>query len=370
MTETTCPDRTTPLRFAVVGCGVIGRVHARSIARAGDATLTVTVDPVAAAAGELADEYDAVAVPSLEEALLRADVDAVAICTPSGSHAELAVRALEAGKHVVVEKPLDVSAEAASKLNAAVAAGDRTVTVISQHRFDASSEAVRQAVREGRFGSLTSGVASVAWWRSQSYYDSGDWRGTWSLDGGGALMNQAIHTIDLLVWMMGRPVEVTAYANLLAHDGIEVEDTAVAVVRFESGALGVIHGTTAAYPGLTARVQVHGSKGSAIIDDDRLAYFHAAPADDPVTAPAYGTGASGNQASLVLPRAEPGLAAGADPTALSDAHDRQYADFLDAVRHGRPPRVTVASATTTLQVILAIYRSAEERRPVRVPAEG
>lgn len=364
----TTTEQSGPLRFAVVGCGVIGHVHARAIRRTDGARLTVVTDCVRTAAERLAREYDATVVDSLQEALARDDVDAVAICTPSGEHADLAILALRAGRHVVVEKPIDVTAEAAEALRAAAADSACTVTVISQHRFDPSSLTVHDAIRDGRFGRLTSGVASVAWWRSEGYYESGDWRGTWKLDGGGALMNQGIHTIDLLVWMLGRPVEVHAYAGRLAHDTIEVEDTAVAVVRFEGGALGVIHGTTAAYPGLSARVQVHGSRGSAIIDDDELVYFHAAGDGAGADAPAYGSGLASNQAADVLadgPRAARG--AGADPSSVSNAHDLQYADFVDAVRTGREPHVTVASATTTLQVILAIYRSAAQGVPVSIP---
>jgi UDP-N-acetyl-2-amino-2-deoxyglucuronate dehydrogenase len=366
MTEPTDLVRLGSLRFAIVGCGVIGKVHARAISRTAGAALTVTVDLDETAARELAEQYGAAPASALRDALLRDDVDAVAICTPSGNHAALAIQALAAGKHVVIEKPLDISIEAALRLNDAMATSDRTVTVISQHRFDPSAWVVRDAIQRQLFGAITSGLVSVAWWRSQSYYDSGDWRGTVSMDGGGALMNQAIHTLDLLVWMMGQPVEVTAYAGLLAHQGIEVEDTVVAIITFESGALAVVHGTTAAYPGLSARVQVHGTLGSAIIDDDKLAYFHVASSGDAASSPVYGAGLSSNQASQALP--DQGFAAqmtGADPSALSDAHDLQYADFVDAVRTGREPQVTVASAITTLQVILAIYESA--RTGTRVP---
>ena len=365
MSEPTQAGGHSSLRFAIVGCGVIGKVHARAVGRTPGAALTVAVDLDETAARDLAGQHGASAAPSLQDALLRDDVDAVAICTPSGKHADLAIQALAAGKHVVIEKPLDVRVEAALRLNDALAVSDRTVAVISQHRFDPAALVVQDAIQRQRFGTITSGLASVAWWRSQSYYDSGDWRGTISMDGGGALMNQAIHTIDLLVWMMGRPVEVTAYAGRLAHQGIEVEDTAVAIVTFASGALAVIHGTTAAYPGLSARVQVHGTLGSAIIDDDRLEFFHVALPGDPT--PLYGAGPSSNQASQVLPeQPHTSQAAGADPSALSDAHDLQYADFVDAVWTGREPRVTVASAITTLQVILAIYESAGSGRPVRV----
>ena len=171
-------------------------------------------------------------------------------------------------------------------------------------------------------------------------------------------MNQGIHTIDLLRLVAGPPGRgVRLRPAAWPTSGIEVEDTAVAIVRFESGALGVVHGTTAAYPGLAVRLQVHGTRGSAVIDDDQLEYFHAAPAEDDPDAPAYGAGMSSNQASLVLPQEESAPSAGADPAALSDAHDLQYADFLRAVRAGREPAVTPADAALTLQVVLAIYRS-------------
>jgi UDP-N-acetyl-2-amino-2-deoxyglucuronate dehydrogenase len=352
------------MRFALIGCGVIGKHHAASIANLGQrAELVLAVDEIPEPAHKLAAEYGIEPMTSVDEALARPDIDAVAVCTPSGRHADVAIAALDAGKHVVVEKPLDVSVDAAERVQVAQDRAGRTVTVISQHRFDPASQLVHQAIRDGRFGRITSGSAGVVWWRSQSYYDSGDWRGTWSLDGGGALMNQGIHTIDLLVWMLGEPVEVFAWTGCLAHERIEVEDTAVATIRFATGALGVIHGTTAAYPGLTARLGVHGDGGSAVIDHDQLEYFHIARTD--AADLAYGATGDGNQAAEVL-QAEHGDApsAGADPAALSDAHTEQYRDFLDAIEQGRPPLVTVAEASRTLAVVCAIYESARRGRPV------
>lgn len=361
------------LRFAVIGCGVIGRQHADSIEQLADrAAVVLAVDEVAELAKKFGEARGVEYTTSIADALAREDVDAVAVCTPSGTHADITVAALDAGKHVVVEKPLDVSVAAAERVRSAEERSGRTVTVISQHRFDPASLLVRQAVADGRFGRITSGVASVAWWRSQDYYDSGAWRGTWALDGGGALMNQGIHTVDLLVWLLGEPVEVFAWTGCLAHQGIEVEDTAVATIRFANGALGTLHGTTAAYPGLTVRLAVHGDRGSAVIDDDELDYFHAAAESDNSDAPAYGADADANQAAIVLRRNGSAPSAGADPAALSNRHTDQYRDFLDAVEQGRPPMVTVDAGIRTLAVVCAIYESARTGLPVRVdlPDDG
>ena len=197
----------------------------------------------------------------------------VTVCTPTGRHAEVAIEALEAGKHVIIEKPAEVTVEKTDEIIAAQRQAGKLVAVISQHRFDPATEVTVDAIRRGELGRLTSGIASIDWWRGQTYYDSGDWRGTWELDGGGALMNQGVHTVDLLVATLGRPVEVTAYTATLAHDRIEVEDVAVGVVKFANGALGVLHATTAAYPGLSARLQVHGDKGS-VVHRQRRAELH------------------------------------------------------------------------------------------------
>lgn len=361
-----------PLRVAVVGCGVIGRHHAAVATRHADLVVTAAIDSVEPAAVALADELETsgaprpVAVGTLEEALAQAEIDLVVICSPSGLHVQLAETALSAGRHVVIEKPLDVSiakANEIARLADDAAARGLVVSVISQHRFDPASAAVADAAHSGRFGRLTSGIASVAWYRSQEYYDSGDWRGTWALDGGGAVMNQGVHTVDLLVWMLGRPVEVSAQTALLAHERVEVEDVAVATIRFESGALGVVHATTAAYPGLSARLQVLGDRGSAIVDDDRLAWFHVAA---PEARPGHqgATDTADQSADVVAPDQRVGGPDEADH--FLNGHARQYDDVVAAVREGREPGVTVADALLSLATVKAIYVSATLGRPVLV----
>jgi predicted dehydrogenase len=350
-----------PLGVAIVGCGIIGVNHARAIARHPDLAIVALVDAVPVAATALADLVSGelgLERPrehaSLEAALTSGEIDLVVICTPSGLHVHLAEEAVAAGANVVIEKPLDVSlprARRIAELARDAASRGIVVSVISQHRFDPASVVVAAAAWSGKFGRVTSAVASVAWWRDQAYYDSGTWRGTWALDGGGAVMNQGVHTVDLLVWFLGTPVEVSAQTALLAHERVEIEDVAVAIIRFASGALATLHATTAAYPGLSARIQVFGSTGSASIDDDRLEYFHAAG------------GAAGNQAANLVPPSE---LKGAPPTdgAFVTGHLRQYDDVASAIRSGTAPGVTVDDALLSLAVVRAIYLSATLHRPV------
>ena len=353
------------LNVAVVGCGIIGVNHARAIARHPDLAIVAVVDSIAAAATALAELVEIeLSAPrpaefaSLEEASAATSIDLVVICAPSGLHVALAEEALAGGAHVVIEKPLDVSlprARRIAELAAEAATRGRVVSVISQHRFDPASVVVAAAAHGGGFGRLTSAVASVAWWRSQEYYDSGEWRGTWELDGGGAVMNQGVHTVDLLVWFLGRPVEIFAQTALLAHERVEVEDVAVATIRFESGALAVLHATTAAAPGLSVRLQVHGSTGSAVIDDDQLEYFHAEG------------GADGDQAASVVEAHE--LRGGQKPADnFVAAHLRQYVDVVEAIQAGRAPGVRVEDALFSLAAVRAIYISATLGTPISFDA--
>lgn len=364
-----------PIHAAIVGCGGIGRTHSAAVREFPEVVITALVDVVPEASEALAAKIEAQGDPkpavflTLAEAIAAVPVDLVIVATPSGLHIQQGLEALDAGKHVVIEKPLDVDLSRADEIivaaNAAEAKG-LVATVISQHRFDPASRVVDEARRAGRFGTLTSAVASVSWWRSQGYYDSGAWRGTWAMDGGGAIMNQGVHTVDLLLWFLGRPVEISAKTALLAHEGVEVEDTAVATVTFESGALAVLHATTAAYPGLTVRLQVMGSKGSAVIDNDDLAYFHASDAADPAESSDMGILGGGNQAAVELAKYPDDKVEALDPTVYPAGHVRQYRDIVAAIRAGRPAGVTVQDAVTALATVRALYVSATLGRPVLI----
>ena len=248
--------------FGIVGCGMIADFHARAINDVRGAKLIGGYDQVPAAADRLGDKFGCRAYHDLKDMLADPDVDVVTIGTPSGAHLEPAVAAARAGKHVIVEKPLEITLRRCDKIIAECEKAGVTLSTIFPSRFHASSVEMRRAVDAGRFGRLTVGDAFVKWYRSQEYYDSGAWRGTWELDGGGALMNQAIHTVDLLSWLMGPVAEIRAQTGLLAHRRIDVEDVAMAVLQFENGALGVIQGTTSVTPGYPRRLMINGDKGS------------------------------------------------------------------------------------------------------------
>ena len=239
------------VRFALIGTGNISGIHAEAIREIPGAELVAAYS--LAGMDAFCQKWACQPAASLDALLARPDIDAVCITTPSGLHGESAIAALNAGKHVLCEKPIEITVE---KIDAMLAAANKSGTILAavfQSRFGEGAQTVKRAVDAGRFGRLTMCSAYIKWWRTQAYYDSGAWRGTWEIDGGGALMNQGVHAIDLLTWFAGVPSEVKANIATLAHDRIAVEDTAVAALKFPSGALGVIEGATSTYPGAGGR---------------------------------------------------------------------------------------------------------------------
>jgi len=284
-------------------------------------------------------------------------VDVIVITTPSGAHLEPALIAAAARKHVVVEKPLEITGDRCERIIDACDRHKVKLCTIFPSRFADANITLKAAVEAGKFGRLTLGEASNKWWRSQAYYDDGGWKGTQALDGGGALMNQAIHNVDLLLWMMGPAVAVTGLTATLAHERIEVEDTAVAAVRFRSGALGVIAATTSVHPGYPKQIAIHGDLGSAVIEQEDVLkwdFSPSTPTDDKVKARfAARLGASGGAA---------------DPKSINhEGHRRQLADFVDAIRDNRPPKVDGREGKRAVDLICAIYESNRTGRVVLLP---
>lgn len=356
------------LRYGIIGCGVIGDLHAQVVTRAlnEEVQLVAVADIIPERADRFSHQYGGQAHYDYLSLLQRDDLDMVSVCLPSGMHADCTIEALNAGKHVVCEKPFDITLEAIDRALEVERNAKGRLTVIFQNRFHPASQIVKQAADTGKFGRLTYASAQIPWWRSQAYYDSGDWRGTRELDGGGSLMNQGVHTIDLMQWVMGPVVEVQAYTATLAHERIAVEDVATAALRFANGALGVIEGTTALYPGLEIRLVVGGDRGSAVLEGSNLHWFHAK--EDAAEAGSYGGGQ--NQAQEVLARAATaqGGASGISDSRVpgAAAHVTQIKLMLEAVRHGTPVPVAASESRNAVAIILAVYESARTGRPVAV----
>jgi predicted dehydrogenase len=352
---------------AVVGSGIIGKHHARVLTAHPSFSVAALIDtnPAAARAGAK-DVTDAGGPPpalfgSIGEAAATLPIDLVAITTPAGLHLDAADHALALGKHVIIEKPLDVDLAAARAFAArAAAAPGQLVSVISQHRFDPATVAVKEAITAGRFGTVVSGQAATTWYRSREYYEQASWRGTWAQDGGVSL-NQGIHTIDVLRWMLGRPLRVFAATGHYGHRFLEVDDTAAATVTFHGGAIATIFATTAAYPGLTTRVTIDGTAGSAVVENDRLAYFHAGTPSG--VTDTLSTGTPTNQAAQLVGPEDLPVAPG-EPESFADGHVRQYDDIAAALAEGREPGVTVEEALLSLALVRAMYVSATLEEPV------
>ncbi len=343
--------------FGIVGCGVIAPFHARSIAALPNATLRAVMDIDPDAAQKRAAEFGGDPYTDLDAMLARPDIDVVCVCVPSGRHAEVGIRAAQAGKHVIVEKPIDISLDAADRLIEACHEFNVKLGVISQHRFGPGMVRVREALEAGRFGRLILGDAIIKWYRTQGYYDSGDWRGTWALDGGGALMNQGVHYVDQLQWTMGPVRSLYARTATAAHD-IEVEDIALAILTFENGALGIIQGSTAVYPGLPERLEITGTEGTAVVEAGQIKVWEFK--DEKGEADPYG--------NKVRSTAAPTATGSADPAAIpSEGHRIQLADILDAIAGDRDAAVSGEAARRPLEIILAIYESARTGREVTLP---
>ena len=342
--------------IGIVGCGMIANFHARAIADAENAHLVGCFNRSTDKATAFAAEHGGKVYETLEEMIADPEVSALSICTPSGAHLDPAVAGAKAGKHILIEKPLEITTERCDAIIDACRESGVQLAVTFQSRFHESSQLMKSAIDRGRFGKVTMGDAYVKWFRSQEYYDSGAWRGTWALDGGGALMNQAIHSVDLLIWLMGPVSEISAMTGTMTHERIEVEDVAVATLRFASGALGVIEATTTAYPGALKRIEISGSNGTAILEEEDLKAWQFADENED------------DQAirERMEGRTQTGGGAG-DPAAIGHhGHTMVFQDFASAILEDRQPSVDGAEGRRSVEVIQAIYESAKTGTIIRL----
>ncbi len=342
-------------KFGIIGCGMISTFHARAIKEIG-AELVACYDRLPIAAERVAKEFGCKAYDDFDAFLADPEIQIVTIGTPSGLHMDPAIAAAKAGKHVIVEKPLEVTVERCDAIIKACEEAGVTLSTVFPSRFHQSSQQLKKAIDSGRFGKLSLGDAIVKWYRTQQYYDSGVWRGTWKLDGGGALMNQAVHSVDLLVWLMGGVSEVSALTGLVAHENIEVEDVCVASVKFKNGALGLLEATTAAYPGYLKRIEIHGDKGSAVIEEEDINkwdFAESLPEDAQIRE------SMANRLS--------GGGGAADPAAIGhQAHAKQFANVIAAIESGTKPLIDGYEGRKAVEVICAVYESARTGKVVKL----
>jgi len=338
------------LNYAVVGLGV-GTAHTRAVSMSEGARLAAICDiNPARLEAEGAKYPDARRFDDYDDMLANGDVDVVSICVPSGMHADFACRALAAGKHILIEKPADVTVKRALAIREAQAGTGLRVGVVSQHRWNAVMPPLKEAVDGGVFGKLFMGTFAVKWYRGQSYYDDPAWHGTWDMDGGGSLINQSVHTVDLMLWLMGEAASVRTQYGVFGHE-IETEDATASVIRFKSGAVGTLVTTTCAWPGVSTDIQIYGTGGCVEVDNEALKVWKV-------------MGGDAAHESAMLSKYGRGNAAFAHEPGFMFGHRAQVEDMIAAVRDGREPSVTPDDGLRALAFIDAAYDSAKTGRDV------
>ena len=335
-------------RFGIVGTGVIASFHIKALQQIEEVEITSICDINEEQAKKYGEEFNLPWTTNYDEMLKDPNIDIIDITVPSGLHADLGIKAAEAGKNVIVEKPIDITLQKADALINACKNNSVTLGVISQMRFFDSLLKVYKIVESGKLGEIIQGDAYVKWYRSEEYYKSGGWRGTKKLDGGGAYMNQGVHFVDIILSIMGSVKTVTAKVKTAVRD-IEVEDLGMAMIEYQSGAFGVIQASTAIYPGSPGRFELLGTKGTLIFEGDEIKTLEI-EGEESIDADSVIQGSASNPLNVdILP------------------YVREFTDILEAIKEKREPKVNGAEARKALEVILAIYKSSELNETVELP---
>jgi predicted dehydrogenase len=357
----------TPVRVGLIGCGKVGLIHAAALKSIPEADFVAACDASAERAEAFAGKYGARPFTDVGTMLREGRVEAVVIGTPHPLHAAPAIQAAEAGVHALVEKPLAASLADCDAMIAAAHKAGVTLSVISQRRFYEPVLRMKAAIEAGKIGTPVLGVFQMYSWRDPAYYLSDPWRGRWDTEGGGVLVNQSPHHFDILLWLMGPVAEVSGYWANLNHPTVEVDDTAVATVRFRSGGLGSLIASLSQKPGIHSKIHTHGSNGASIgVETDRGSTFIAGvseiaepPLNDLWTIP--------GEEHLLAGFQTEDRATFACVNATTHYHALQIADFLRAIREKRPPLITAEDGRAVVELFTAIYQSSRERRAVALP---
>jgi predicted dehydrogenase len=345
------------VRFGIIGTGAIAALHAQAIKLLDTAELVAVFDTVAERSQAFGEKFGAAIFTDFAEFLANPDMDAVTIATPTGAHMDVAIPAARAGKHILCEKPLDVNLTKTDTIIDECEKNKVLLSAVFQSRFNHNVELIKQAYIAGRFGQVVLASTQVKWYRSQQYYDSAGWRGTWQLDGGGALMNQAIHTVDLLLYLNGDADEVFAYGGTLSHERIEVEDNICATIKYKNGSLGVIEVSTSCAPGFARRLEISGTGGSVVLEENRLARWKFVEErlgdkeiEENCGIPEDNSSGAGNPISGVSP----------------EGHRRQISDLVDAIQSGKQLAMPGKEGRRAVQLICSIYESMRTGKPVKL----
>jgi predicted dehydrogenase len=347
------------VRYAVIGCGVIGPVHADAITRLPNAELVATCDVIEERARLCAEKFDATPYTDFREMLRAEQPEAVSIGTPHHNHAEIAVACLEAGVHVLCEKPLAMSREQMDAMEQAAEKSGAVLGGIFQHRFDPVTAAMKQAVDDGLFGDVLNAGASIRCYRGPDYYAGGEWRGTWDGEGGAVLINQAIHSVDVMQWLAGPVCSVWGrYTNLKLQDVIETEDTAGALLELAGGGTGTIEATSASHLSFEAGVHFYGTHGS---------FRLSTGGENQVEFLRMDTEERAAEVQKLLAAAENDEGPVREGKACyGNSHARQIDDFIQSLLEERSPRITGHDARHAVEIVLAVYESANNGRPVGI----
>jgi predicted dehydrogenase len=331
----------------LVGCGIIADVQAQAIRQSHKVDLVSVYSRNPDNASRIGEKFNVAWSTDWKTFIENDQIDIVSVCTPSGNHLDYGKMAAEARKNVVVEKPIEVTLDRANQLIDVCKTNGVKLAVIFQNRFAPNVQKLKDQLEAGAVGDIFLGDAYIKWYRKQSYYDSAAWRGSIALDGGGALINQAIHTIDLLQWVMGDVDTIYGQAGTFTHEGIEGEDTAVAVLRFCSGALGVIEGSTSVQPAVARRLEIHGTKGTAILNSDSFTIQTGLISDKKQTEASSSGGAASPLQGYSL-----------------EPHKIQFEAIVDAINDDAQPPLSGEEAMKSLAIVLAIYESSKTNQPV------
>lgn len=339
--------------FGIIGAGSIAHIHAKAIKAIPNAILVGIYNTSKTKAEAFANEHGCTAFNTLDELLNIAAINVVCLCTPSGIHMEPALQCIKAGRHCLIEKPLEVTLERCDAIINAAEKANVKIGVVFPSRFYDESIRLKDAIGENKFGGLALGSAYVKWSRTEAYYQSASWRGTWAYDGGGALMNQGIHSVDLLQWYMGPVEAVQAFSTNIKHKTIEVEDTIVTALQYSNGAVGTLECSTAVYPGSLKRIEIMGTEGTAVLEENNIIKWQFKNEEDK-------TNINKTEGKLI----QGGVSNPADISFIG--HQRQIENFISSIKEKKEPLIDGKEGRKAVEIVCAIYESSRKGSIVKL----